>query len=159
MIGWLWTLIEEVAMFTNILVAIDGSESSKKALEFACDLANKYEAWLTILHVAYNTAQSHTMVLGSSSMIYQGNQKELDEMALIVMDAAREIVDAAGCKNTKFQVQQGAPADQILRYSRDNNIDMVVLGSRGLSDVAGFFQGSVSHRVNHLSECTCITVR
>ena len=146
-------------MFKSLLVAIDGSEPSKKALAFACDLANKYEACLTILHVAYNTAQSHTMVLGSSAMIYQGNQKELDEMAIIVMDAAREITAEAGCKETKFEVKQGTPSDQILRYSRDNNIDLVVLGSRGLSDVAGFFQGSVSHRVNHLSECTCITVR
>jgi nucleotide-binding universal stress UspA family protein len=146
-------------MFKNILVAIDGSEPSKKALEFACDLANKYEACLTILHVAYNSAQSHTMVLGSAAMIYQGNQKELDEMAQVVMDAAREIAAVAGCKEAKFEVKQGAPADQILRYSSDKNIDMVVLGSRGLSDVGGFFQGSVSHRVNHLSECTCITVR
>ena len=146
-------------MFKNILIAIDGSEHSKKAQKFACDLANKYEACLTILHVAYNAAQSHVMVLGSSAMIYQGNQKELDEMAQVVMDAAREIADVAGCKDTKFQVVQGAPAEQILRYSRDNNIDMIVLGSRGLGDVAGFLQGSVSHKVNHLSECTCITVR
>ena len=146
-------------MFKNILVAIDGSEPSKKALAFACDLASKYEAQLSILHVAYNAAQSHTMVLGSSAMIYQGNQKELDEMAIIVMDAARKIANEAGCKDPKCEVKQGPPAEQILRYSSDNNIDMVVLGSRGLSDVAGFFQGSVSHRVNHLSECTCITVR
>ena len=146
-------------MFKNILIAIDGSEHSKKAQKFACDLANKYEAYLTILHVAYNAAQSHAMVLGSSAMIYQGNQKELDEMAQVVMDAAREIAVVAGCKDTKFQVEQGAPAEQILRYSRDNNIDMIVLGSRGLGDVAGFLQGSVSHKVNHLSECTCITVR
>ena len=146
-------------MFENILVAIDGSNHSKKALKFACDLANKYEAYLTILHVTYNAAQSNTMVLGSSAMMYQGNQKELDEVALVVMDSARKIVDLAGCKDTKFQVEQGTPAEQILRYSRDNNIDMTVLGSRGLGDVAGFFQGSVSHKVNHQSECTCITVR
>ena len=146
-------------MYKNILVAVDGSEPSKKALEFACDLANKYEAQLSILHVAYNAAQSHTMVLGSSAMIYQGNQKELDEMAIVVMDAARAITAEAGCKDTYFEVKQGIPAEQILRYCSDNNIDMIVLGSRGLSDVAGFFQGSVSHKVNHLSECTCITVR
>jgi nucleotide-binding universal stress UspA family protein len=146
-------------MFKNMLVAIDGSEHSKKALEFSCDLAKKYAAYMTILHVAYNTAQSHTMVLGTSAMSYQGNQKELDEMAQVVMDAAREIADVAGCKDTYFEIKQGIPSEQILKYSSDNNIDLVILGSRSLSDVAGFFQGSVSHRVNHLSECTCITVR
>ena len=75
-------------MFKNILVAIDGSGHSKKALEFACDLANKYAACLTVLHVAYNAAQSHTMVLGASAMSCQGNQKELDQMAVIVIDAS-----------------------------------------------------------------------
>ena len=146
-------------MFKNILVAIDGSEHSKKALEFACDLTNNYAACLTILHVAYNTAQSHTMVLGASAMSYRENQKELDQMAQVVIDEAREIADEAGCKDTYFKIKQGLPAEQILKDSSDSNIDLLILGSRGLSDVAGFFQGSVSHKVNHLSECTCITVR
>ena len=146
-------------MFKNILVAIDGSGHSEKALEFACDLANKYTACLTILHVAYNPAQSHTMVLGASAISYQGNQKELDQVAQVVIDAAREIANEAGCKDTYFKIKQGLPAEQILKYSNDNNVDLAILGSRGLSDVAGFFQGSVSHKVNHLSECTCITVR
>ena len=146
-------------MYKNMLVAIDGSEHSKKALEFACDLANKHAAYLTMLHVAYDTAQTHTMVLGTSAMSYQGDPKELDEMAQVVIDAAREIADVAGCKDTYFEIKQGIPSEQILKYSSDNNIDLVILGSRGLSDVAGFFQGSVSHKVNHLSECTCITVR
>ena len=145
-------------MFKNMLVAIDGSEHSKKALEFACDLANKHAAYLTILHVAYNTAQSHTMVLGTSAMSYQGDPKELDEVAQVVIDAAREIADEAGCRDTYFEVKQGIPTEQILKYSNDNNIDLVIVGSRGLTDVAGFIQDSVSHKVNHLSECTCITV-
>lgn len=146
-------------MFNKILIAIDGSSYSKKALEFACDLANRYEAYLTILHVAYNPAQSHTMVLGTSAITYQGNQKELDEMAKIIIAAAREIAIKAGCNDVVTRIQKGIPAEQILEYARDNNTDLIVLGSRGLSDVAGFFQGSVSHRVNHLCECTCITVR
>jgi nucleotide-binding universal stress UspA family protein len=146
-------------MFQKILIAIDGSSYSKKALEFACDLAIQYNAYLTILHVAYNPAQSHTMVLGSSAITYQGNQKELNEMAEIIIDAAREIAIKAGCKDVVTRIQKGVPAEQILEFSRENNNDLIVLGSRGLSDVAGFFQGSVSHKVNHLCECTCITVR
>jgi nucleotide-binding universal stress UspA family protein len=146
-------------MFKNILVAIDGSGHSKKALEFACNLTTQYAAHLTILHVAYNPAQSHTMVLGSSAVIYQDSQKELDKIAVIITDAAQGVADKAGCDDVKTEVKEGVPAQQILEYSRINNIDLVILGSRGLSDVAGFFQGSVSHKVNHLSECTCITVR
>ena len=146
-------------MFKNILVAIDGSEHSKKALEFACSLTKQYDAQLTILHVAFNPAQSHTMVLGSSAVIYQDNQKELDEMAVVIVDTAQGIADKAGCEDVNTEIKEGIPALQILEYSKNNSIDLVILGSRGLSDVGGFFQGSVSHKVNHLSECTCITVR
>ena len=92
-------------------------------------------------------------------MSYQGKQKELDEMAQVVIEAAREIADVADCKDTYFEIKQGIPAERILKYSSDNDIDLGIPGNRGLSDVAGFFQGSVPHRVNHLSECTGITVR
>ena len=146
-------------MFKNILIAIDGSSHSKKALRFACDLANQYKTSLAILHVAYNPAQAHTMVLGSAAMTYQGNQKELDEIAKIIIDEAKDIADKAGCKNLKTHIKEGIPPQQILQFSKDNDIDLIVLGSRGLSDVAGFLQGSVSHKVNNMSECTCITVR
>jgi len=149
----------ERTMFNKILIAIDGSSYSKKALEFACDLANQYDAYLTILHVAYNPAQSHTMVLGSSAVTYQDNQKELNEMAEVIIDAARQIATKADCKDVVTRIQKGVPAEQILEYAEENNTDLIVLGSRGLSDVAGFFQGSVSHKVNHLCKCTCITVR
>ncbi|WP_256432948.1 universal stress protein [Martelella soudanensis] len=42
---------------------------------------------------------------------------------------------------------------------RERKVDTVVLGSRGLGDVAGLLLGSVSHKVTHLAPCTCIVVR
>ena len=43
--------------------------------------------------------------------------------------------------------------------AKDRMVDAIVIGSRGLSDIKGLFLGSVSHKVGHLAECTCITVK
>lgn len=53
----------------------------------------------------------------------------------------------------------GDPAETIAALARERKVDAIVMGSRGLSDIKGLFLGSVSHKINHLAECTCITVK
>ena len=145
-------------MFKNILAPVDGSAYSKKALDFACDLAIKYDAKLTILNVTYDTSTTHTMVLGASAVTYQANQEELEKAGRSVLNAAADIAKKADCKQIETIIENGSPVQKILDISKDKEIDLIILGSRGLSDIAGLLLGSVSHKVNHLSECTCITV-
>ncbi|NQU72224.1 MAG: universal stress protein, partial [Rhodospirillales bacterium] len=47
----------------------------------------------------------------------------------------------------------------IIEYAEQHDIDMIVIGSRGLGDLKGMLLGSVSHKVAHLAECSCITVK
>ena len=49
--------------------------------------------------------------------------------------------------------------DAILDCAKDRNADLIVMGTRGLSDLKGRFVGSVSHKLSHLADCTFITVR
>ena len=56
-------------------------------------------------------------------------------------------------------LEDGDPAEANLRVAKGRGVDMVVLGSRGLSDAKGLLLGSVSHKVAHLAECTCVTVK
>ena len=53
----------------------------------------------------------------------------------------------------------GDPAETISTLARDRKADAIVMGSRGLNDIKGLFLGSVSHKVSHLAERTCITVK
>nr|WP_312860533.1 universal stress protein [Mesorhizobium sediminum] len=46
-----------------------------------------------------------------------------------------------------------------MNVARDENFDLIVLGSRGLGDVEGFLLGSVSHKVTSLASCPCLTVK
>ena len=64
-----------------------------------------------------------------------------------------------GVKSVRSVVEDGDPARCILDCATRDNADLVVLGSRGLSDLKGLLLGSVSHKVSQLAECTCMTVK
>ena len=53
----------------------------------------------------------------------------------------------------------GDPAKEILSVANEENADIIVMGRRGLGDLAGLLFGSVSHKVSHLAECACLTVK
>jgi len=145
-------------MITNILVPVDGSEHSKKALELACDLADKYDAQIHVLHVILSPEAKHTLVLGGAAVTVDASKEEIEEAGHKVIEAAKEIAAGHGRKNIETDVVGGPTAQRILDYSKDNDIDMIVMGSRGLSDLSGLVIGSVSHKVSHLAPCTCVTV-
>lgn len=56
-------------------------------------------------------------------------------------------------------LREGDPAAAILNVAREEKADIIVMGRRGLGDLAGLLLGSVSHKVTHLAECACLTVK
>ena len=58
-----------------------------------------------------------------------------------------------------MEVVGGRPADTIVAAAERDKADMIVMGSRGFSDLKGLLLGSVSHKVSHLAPCTCVTVK
>ena len=143
----------------KILIPIDGSPHSKKALEFAADLALRYTAKLSILHVLHNSPGSDTISLGGASVIIEANQESLDKTAGGLLESAKKVAADMGCSDVETVARGGHPTQQIIAYAKKNEIDVIVLGSRGLSDIKGLLLGSVSHQVNNLAGCTVITVR
>lgn len=149
----------EVNMIKKILVPLDGSGHSKKALELACDLAQKYEAELYLLHVVLTGESKHTLVLGGASVTIDASREEIEEAGRKVMDAAKQIAADHGCEEVHTDIVVGPVAQSILNSAKDKNVDMIVMGSRGLTDIVGLGIGSVSHKVGHLAQCRCVTVR
>jgi len=76
----------------------------------------------------------------------------------VVLDAAESAARAHGAAEVNSVLMHGDPARCILSLA-EAEADMIVMGTRGLSDLAGLLVGSVSHKVNQLSHCTCIAVR
>ncbi len=143
----------------KILIPIDGSPHSKKALKFAADLALRYPAKLCILHVLHDSPGSDTISLGAASVTIEASQENLDKTARGLMEPAKKVATDMGCSDVETITRGGHPTQQIIRCARKKGIDVIVLGSRGLSDIKGLLLGSVSHQVNNLAGCTVITVR
>lgn len=146
-------------MIKNILAPLDGSKHSQKALEFACDLANQYDARLHLLHIPQAASQQQVFALGSAAITMESSPQELESAGRSVIDAAKQICKDQGCKHVDAEIVSGSPAEMILERAKEHQADMIVMGSRGLSNLAGLLMGSVSHKVSHLAECTCVTVR
>lgn len=143
----------------KILAPIDGSAHSRKALEFACRFARMYDAQLIVMHVIHEAPGSDTWVLGGAAVTVEASQENLDKAAADLIGAAQQLAAEADCDDVETIVRGGNPAQQILHYAKKRPVDIIVMGSRGLSDLKGLLLGSVSHRVTNLAECTCITVR
>ena len=146
-------------MVGKILVAVDGSDQSAKALELSCDLAEKYQASLHVQHTVEISSHEHAMFAGSSGFAFELSDEQVQEAGKPVMDKAAAVIKRKNSEGVTTEIAHGSPATEILRRAKEDNVDMIVMGSRGLSDVGGLLLGSVSHKVSHLAECTCITVR
>ena len=145
-------------MLQKILVAVDGSEYSKKALEFACELAQKFDGSLHIVHVPQGCAADRVMVLGGASIMIHAGHEQIEKAGRKLIEAAQEIAEEKLPGNVSTELRGGDPAAEIVASAQETAADCVVIGSRGLDDFGGLLLGSVSHKVNHSAPCTCITV-
>ena len=144
-------------MFSRILVGLDGSEYSLKALEFAIDLAKKYGSHLVLVHVVirqiYAINPPEAGILAGTAIV-----RELEAEGKAVLAKGKETVKARGVP-VEVRLRQGVPAEELLRAAAEEEADLIVLGSRGLSQVKAFLLGSVSDKVSHHAKCPTLIVR
>ena len=144
-------------MFSKVLIAVDGSPSAEKALECALDLAKKYGSKLVIVHVVlrrfYAVAPSEAGVLATTVFV-----KELEAEGGEIMNRAESLAKSAGVEY-EGRLLQGVPADEIVRIAQSEKVDLIVLGSRGLTEVRAFLLGSVSDKVSHHAKCPTLIVK
>jgi nucleotide-binding universal stress UspA family protein len=145
-------------MLEKILIAVDGSEYSKNALELACQLTEKFDGSLHIVHVPQGSAADRVMVLGGASVMIHAEREQIEQAGRTLIEAARKIAEDRLPGKVSTELRGGDPADEIVKSANENASDCIVLGSRGLGDFGGLLLGSVSHKVNHSAPCTCITV-
>lgn len=83
----------------------------------------------------------------------------LGVLAERILTQARQKAEKRGVVDIRTLIEEGDPVEQILACAKREDADLIVLGSRGLSDLKGLLMGSVSHQVCQLATCTCITVK
>ena len=138
-------------MINKILLAYDGSESAKKALDAALDLARKYQAELYVLTVAQPPDFSEDV---ETEAIVE-NSRGYHER---ILTPVKDLVAASGVK-AQFEVAVGHPAEQIIYHADRYQADLIVLGHRGKSLFRRLLLGSVSKQVVQYADRTVLVVR
>ena len=151
-------------MTKKILAAIDGSEHGWKALDLAADMARQQGARLIVLHVVPFEPMSDALrAFADAEHIPIEEEEARFRYARTLGDhltrTAEARVRGKGLTDVVGRTIEGKPADQILEVAGSEGVDMIVMGSRGLSDARALFLGSVSHKVANHAECTCVTVK
>jgi len=158
-------------MFKTILVPLDGSEHSRRALEVAHRLASADEATLYLLNVPEWPPAKDLLgkavgarEMGVTREKVEQTGRQLLEHAESAEESGHGMIEQTKDKlgishlHTENIVRMGVPADVILEEAEHFGVDAIVMGSRGLSDLKGLLVGSVSHKVLHTAKCTVVTV-
>ncbi|MDD4802357.1 MAG: universal stress protein [Syntrophomonas sp.] len=137
-------------MFEKILVPVDGSEQSIRALKMALSLAGQYSSKLELIYVvntkAYNFIERPTV---SSESVEQWLQVFRDHGKL-VLDKIKQEEKLDGIEYTT-DILEGDPGETIYRYAHEQGFDLIVMGSRGLGNLGSILLGSVSQKVVQMS--------
>jgi nucleotide-binding universal stress UspA family protein len=150
-------------MISNILVPVDGSAHASAAVDWASDLASKYQARLLLLHIV--TERGSGMVpeeLREYAKIERTDVTDwdvLESVARQILDAAEARARTRGAKLVESAIEAGHPAEIILERSKKFGADLIVMGRRGLGPLPSLFLGSVSNKVLQLADCACLTVK
>jgi len=145
-------------MFKNILLAYDGSENARKALNVAIDLALKYKAKLYIVEVVDTNSISVSDLRGASSLDIN---RIIEEIKTKASGDIRECIKLAQSGNVEAdgEVLEGDPASEILRYCEEIKADLIVTGCRGMSRWKRLLIGSVSSRIVSESKVPTLVVK
>ncbi|MCI2414848.1 MAG: universal stress protein [Candidatus Aramenus sp.] len=131
-------------MFERILVAYDGSENAKRALLQGIELAKLFNSRLFVVEAIDVTVFYNAGILPPLSAL-----KDLEKKAKADMAEATELAKSQGV-DVITDVIEGDPATSVLDYAEKNNVDLILVGSRGLSRFKKAFLGSVSTAIlNH----------
>jgi len=149
-------------MLKKILVAVDGSDASGRAVAMASEIGARSGSALILMHIP--TGSDAQELARSRASFAEFEHWALSEDEMIqrvgegVLRAAEVQARSAGVRDVTVVLVDGDPAHSIVDYVKSNDIDLVVTGRRGLGPASGLLLGSVSHKITQLVPCACMTV-
>lgn len=174
-------------MIKTIIVPTDGSDHANRAVAMAGEIAAKFGARVIILQaLLHHTATTELKSLCAEAGVGEETLKKIENLEEAMFDAAAaayapvplsipvdvlqaigegiakkasETLREKGVGQMTVQVTDGNPAENIIAAAEREKAELIVMGRRGLGDIAGLLMGSVSHKVTHLAECACLTVK
>lgn len=138
----------------SILVAVDGSAHSEKAVRYACAMGPLLGAEVILLHVVpmvVSATPYHDTVSDQPFVSLQNLGED-------ILERAKKLANSCGCEVIDL-LSHGDPASQIIDIASDRGISMIIVGSRGVSGIKRLFTGSISDKVSKNASCPVMIVR
>ncbi len=145
-------------MFKRILVPLDGSRHSSRAIDAAAEMAKLHDASIFLLHVIRNMAlPKEILAMIRAGEVTQSRMEILEDSAEIILENAQEKLEQAGIPGAERAYLIGDEASMIADYAEKHGIDLIVLGHRGLNP-GGELLGSVARKLLNTTDITCLVV-
>jgi nucleotide-binding universal stress UspA family protein len=139
------------SLYMNILVPLDGSKYSEKALIHACEMAKNYQSRLILLYVVEKSIPINLL-----------DRKEyleiLRKFGNKVLTKGKETAIKRGV-DSKIIMKEGNVSYEIIKLAKKEQCNMIIVGSKGLGSVARLFLGSVSNKLANNSPCSILIVK
>jgi len=141
----------------RILVPTDFSPNSSEATAWAADLAGRYKAGITLVHVY----QPVSMILPEGFVLKSADDIAdlLHSLDAALAEAKSQLAALAPGVAIDSVLLQGAPFAEIVRHAREKRFDLIVIGTHGRSGLRHALLGSVAEKVVRKSHCPVLTVR
>lgn len=138
----------------SILVAVDGSEYSLKAVRYACAMGPLLGADVVLLHVVPMLVSATPYHDTVSDQPFLALQKVGED----ILARAKAIANDCNCQAIDL-ISHGDPASKIIDIASERNTDLIIIGSRGVSGIRRLFVGSISTKVARQAHCPVMIVR
>jgi nucleotide-binding universal stress UspA family protein len=139
------------SLYMNILVPLDGSGDSQKALLQACDLAKNYQANLILVYVV---EKSHSLNLLDRKEYLEILRKFGNK----VLIKGKQTAKNKGIDVT-ITMKEGNISNEIVKLAKNKKCNLIIVGSKGLGATARFFLGSISNKLANNSPCSILIVK
>jgi nucleotide-binding universal stress UspA family protein len=139
----------------SILVGTDGSERAERAVAAAADIAKSRDARLLIV-AAFRDEDAHWEGIQSSRAVSKGNLRDAAEN---VLTRSARHAQESGVAEVEWEAHPGHPADVLLDVAKDRNVDVIVIGNKGMGGTRRFFLGGVADKVSHHAPCSVMIVK
>jgi len=136
----------------KILLPVDGSDYSVKAAGYALDFVKSRGGDIVLMY----SHKAFPSFLGEP--YFQEVHDKIAKNARTMLSPFRRLFDDAGIPVDE-RILEGAPGETICRVAELEKCDLIIMGSRGLTDLKGLFLGSVTHRVLHGASCPVLVIR
>jgi nucleotide-binding universal stress UspA family protein len=140
-----------------ILVPIDFSKHSEVALNYAVALAEKFGAELFLLHVVQDLA----LFIPDAVAVAPPIAPPVEQFIAAAREALERVTEVNALKSLTVHrdVREGTPFYEIIRFAKEKDVDLVVMGTHGHSGLTHVLLGSVTEKVVRKAPCPVLTVR